>query len=127
MDQFIDMCILSGCDYCDSIKGISVFCVDVFYSSLDTCFVIIYQLVIVGTYCMDGFVLELPSVSCMLGLKLVLFVMPCKPYFSCLYLYVTSISCVQLPLLYWDRHWRANSFETHQTARYLRECDRENK
>lgn len=21
MDQFIDMCILSGCDYCDSIKG----------------------------------------------------------------------------------------------------------
>ncbi|RWW30181.1 hypothetical protein BHE74_00023129 [Ensete ventricosum] len=22
MDQFIDLCILSGCDYCDSIKGI---------------------------------------------------------------------------------------------------------
>ena len=22
MDQFIDMCILLGCDYCDSIKGI---------------------------------------------------------------------------------------------------------
>ncbi|KAG6534726.1 hypothetical protein ZIOFF_008629 [Zingiber officinale] len=21
MDQFIDLCILSGCDYCDSIKG----------------------------------------------------------------------------------------------------------
>jgi flap endonuclease-1 len=22
MDQFIDLCILSGCDYCDSIRGI---------------------------------------------------------------------------------------------------------
>jgi flap endonuclease-1 len=22
MDQFIDLCILCGCDYCDSIKGI---------------------------------------------------------------------------------------------------------
>jgi flap endonuclease-1 len=22
MDQFIDLCILLGCDYCDSIKGI---------------------------------------------------------------------------------------------------------
>lgn len=21
MDQFIDLCILSGCDYCDSIRG----------------------------------------------------------------------------------------------------------
>lgn len=21
MDQFIDLCILSGCDYCDPIKG----------------------------------------------------------------------------------------------------------
>jgi len=25
MDQFIDLCILSGCDYCDSIRGIWVF------------------------------------------------------------------------------------------------------
>lgn len=24
MDQFIDLCILSGCDYCDSIRGINV-------------------------------------------------------------------------------------------------------
>jgi len=22
MDQFIDVCILSGCDYCESIRGI---------------------------------------------------------------------------------------------------------
>lgn len=22
MDQFVDLCILSGCDYCDSIRGI---------------------------------------------------------------------------------------------------------
>lgn len=22
MDQFIDLCILSGCDYCESIRGI---------------------------------------------------------------------------------------------------------
>ena len=25
MDQFIDLCILSGCDYCDSIRGIFLF------------------------------------------------------------------------------------------------------
>ena len=25
MDQFIDLCILSGCDYCDSIRGIWIF------------------------------------------------------------------------------------------------------
>jgi flap endonuclease-1 len=24
MDQFVDLCILLGCDYCDSIKGIGV-------------------------------------------------------------------------------------------------------
>lgn len=24
MDQFIDLCILCGCDYCDSIKGILI-------------------------------------------------------------------------------------------------------
>lgn len=23
MDQFIDLCILCGCDYCDSIRGIA--------------------------------------------------------------------------------------------------------
>lgn len=25
MDQFIDLCILSGCDYCDSIRGIVIY------------------------------------------------------------------------------------------------------
>ncbi len=25
MDQFIDLCILLGCDYCDSIKGTYLF------------------------------------------------------------------------------------------------------
>jgi hypothetical protein len=24
MDQFVDLCILSGCDYCENIKGIFI-------------------------------------------------------------------------------------------------------
>lgn len=29
MDQFIDLCILSGCDYCDSIRGIKILVLNV--------------------------------------------------------------------------------------------------